>query len=219
MEGKGRSAITDPLMHDFEKDTRITRLLEDWCDGHGQALDQIVSQTYGRLRRLATKVMVDERQGHTLQPTELVHEVWQRLAQANDRPALNDRRHFYNVAARVMRRILVDHARRKATDRRGGAVIHTDLDPAIAEHERDRVGMLTLDQALRQLEQIDPRRTRVVELHCFAGLTLDETAEALEVSQVTVCRDWRLARAFLRSRLNADREATPSKKVGMSAKT
>ncbi len=190
-----------------DHDPGITRLLAAWHQGQAQALDQIVDRTYDLLRRLASGVMAGERDGHTLQPTEVVHEAWQRLAASAEPPALKDRQHFYNIAARVMRRVLVDHARRRAAERRGGGATHTELMVTIAVEDDDRIEMLALDRALKRLEAVDPRRTRVVELHCFAGLTLDETATVLGVGQATVCRDWRLARAFLRAALSEGRSS------------
>jgi RNA polymerase sigma factor (TIGR02999 family) len=192
-------------MRDSDHDPGITRLLAAWHQGQAQALDQIVDRTYDLLRRLASGMMASERGGHTLQPTEVVHEAWQRLAASDEPPALKDRQHFYNIAARVMRRVLVDHARRRAAERRGGAVVRTELTVTIAVADDDRIEMLALDEALKRLEEVDPRRARVVELHCFAGLTLDETAGVLRIAQATVCRDWRLARAFLRSALSDGR--------------
>lgn len=181
----------------------ITALLADWRQGDSRALDEIVSTTYDLLRRLANHVMVGERGDHTLQPTALVHEAWQRLS-AGHKPALKDRRHFFNIAAKVMRRVLIDHARRRTAGRRDGTAGESEVVLEAGVTESDRIEVLALDSALRKLEEVDPRRVRVVELHCFAGLTLDETADALGVAQVTVCRDWRLARAYLARALSGE---------------
>jgi len=187
----------------------ITGLLRDWCRGESSALDEVVTWTYDLLRLLAARVMAGERRDHSLQATELVHEAWQRLSAPGKRPVLRSREHFYRIAARVMRRVLVDHARRRNAQRRGGASTRCDLTIA-TKIQSDRTGrgagrdghpieILDLDEALDRLERIDERRARVVELHCFTGLTLSETARALGVGEATVYRDWRLARAYLRS--------------------
>lgn len=186
------------------RDPEITELLAAWHGGRSEALDELIETTYRALRRLASRMMADERKGHTLQPTALVHEAWRRLAASEAGPALRDRQHFYNIAGRVMRRVLVDHARRRDAARRGGAALHVDLTGAadvIGEDGARPVTFLALEEAMNRLERLDPRRTRVVELHCFAGLTLSETAELLGIGEATVYRDWRLARAFLQTEL------------------
>jgi len=154
---------------------------------------------YGELRALARSFLGRERADHTLQPTALVHEAWIRLS-AQDGSRWSDRKHFFAIAAQAMRRILIDHARRKQADKRGGdyqrVTLVTDFTPPM-ECSDEGVDLLALDEALDQLAKLDARQARVVELRFFAGLTLEEVAEALDVSVRTVAGDWRMARAWL----------------------
>ena len=180
----------------------ISRLLRAWGHGDQTALDRLTPIVYDQLRRLAHKQMRQERAGHALQTTALVHEAYLRLAAISDLE-WQDRGHFFAVCARIMRRILVDAARAQATAKRGGnmepvaraSAINFDEFPAPAT---DRPAeMCALDDALTSLALLDPRRAQVIEMRFFGGLSVEQTAEALAVSPQTVMRDWRLARAWL----------------------
>lgn len=174
---------------------RVTHLLRSWRRGDDEARDRVVALVYEELHRLADRRMRGERQGHTLQPTALVNEAFLRLAGA-DVP-WQDRTHFYAVAARTMRRVLVDHARAKRRQKRGGGLREVTLeDAAIVGPERP-VDMIALDGALDRLGEQDERKARAIELHYFAGMSYEELAEVLGVSPATVHRDLRLARAWL----------------------
>lgn len=188
---------------------RITELIHLWSGGDRNALDKLVTALYGELHRLARHIMSAERSDHTLQPTALVHEVFLRLL-GDDGLSAENRRHFLAIAARVMRRVLVEHARRRGTQRRGGSFVHVELDENQPEATTRLVDFVALEKALQRLEDVDERRARVVELRFFAGLTLDETADVLGVAQATVVRDWRLARAFLECNLSDPGAAPPA---------
>ena len=180
----------------------VTNLLLDWRGGNAAALDQLLPLVYNELRRVAQARLSQEPAGHTLQATALVHEAYVRLADL-DRLTVNDRTHFFALAARLMRQILVDHARRKRSDKRGGGATLVTLDGISAAAEAPAVDVIDLDRALDELTTFDERLARVVELKFFVGLTLEETAEALHVSHATVERDWATARAWLHRRLAA----------------
>lgn len=179
----------------------ITELLIAWTDGNRDALDRLAPIVYDDLRRLAAGYMQREPPGHPLQPTALVHEAYLRLIDQRQVQWRN-RAHFFGVAAQMMRRILVDHARKRLADKRGGAVTIVGLDEVSPASESHTVDVLALDQALDQLTGVDPRLCRVVELRYFAGLNIDETASALDVSTATVERDWKVAKAWLFQRLS-----------------
>lgn len=179
----------------------ITGLLRAWGGGDQGALDQLAPLVYTELRALARRYMRHERSGATLQSTALVHETFLRLADAHD-VNWNDRVHFFALSAQIMRRILVDAARKRAAAKRGGGAIHVDhLSPVdldqLPDTHSDALSLCALDDALRSLAQVDPRRAKVIELRFFGGLSVEETAEVLEVSPQTIMRDWRLARAWL----------------------
>jgi RNA polymerase sigma factor (TIGR02999 family) len=156
---------------------------------------------YDELRRVARARLRDEQPGHTLQATALVHEAYLRLVGSRP-PTPQNRTHLFGVAARLMREILVDHARRKAARKRGGAATLIELDESVATPEIGTLDLLALDEALTELHALDQRLCRVVELKFFAGLNIDETAEALRVSTATVERDWTVAKAWLHQRLS-----------------
>ncbi|HEV7667528.1 MAG TPA: sigma-70 family RNA polymerase sigma factor [Thermoanaerobaculia bacterium] len=174
----------------------ITQLLHAWRGGDRDALDRLVPRIYGELRRVADRYLRRERADHTLQPTALVHEAYLRLS-GGERPEWRDRVHFFAVAAQMMRRILVDHARAHRADKRGGGARRVSLDEGIAEAVERTADLVALDDALVALAKIDPRKARIIELHYFAGLTVAETAEVLDRSISTVVLDARLARAWL----------------------
>ncbi len=181
----------------------VTRLLHDWRSGDAVALERLMPMVYDELRRLAGLQLRRERAGHTLTPTALVHEAFLNLAQG-DPPALNDRVHFYAVAARVMRRVLVWHARKRTAAKRGGGVQPVTLDGQSVVADGPAEDILALDGALQALEELDERLCRVVECRYFAGLSVVETGEALGISPTTVKRDWTTARAWLRRALSDD---------------
>ncbi|HKY32478.1 MAG TPA: sigma-70 family RNA polymerase sigma factor [Candidatus Polarisedimenticolia bacterium] len=178
----------------------VTRLLREWRTGGREALDRLLPLVLGELRRLSRRFMRAERSGHTLQTTALVNEAYMRLVGA-DVP-WRDRAHFFAVAARCMRRILVDHARARDSAKRGGDLIRITLDDSMpVRMTRGRIDFLALDRALEALEAQDDRKGRAVELHYFAGLTVEEIADLLDVSPSTVKNDLRFARAFLRTEM------------------
>jgi RNA polymerase sigma factor (TIGR02999 family) len=172
-------------------------LLVAWQNGSQKALDQLMPLVYEELRAIAGRYLSRESAGHTLQSTALVHEAYFRLI-GQRRVQWQNRAHFFGIAAQMMRRILVDHARRQHRDKRGGGVTKLSLDEAIATAEpAAEVDLLALDAALTALALIDPRGARIIELRFFSGLTIDETAEVLEISAGTVKREWSAARAWL----------------------
>jgi RNA polymerase sigma-70 factor (ECF subfamily) len=172
----------------------VTLLLAEWANGNQQALDELTPLVYRELRQLAASYLRKERLGHTLQPTALVHEAYVRLVdQAN--PNWQSRSHFFGVAARLMRQILVDHARRKQAGKR--AVIKVPLDEAVGRQPERSRDLMALDSGLNALEKLDPRKCKAVELRYFGGLSMEEIAKALEVSTITVRRDLRMAEAWL----------------------
>ena len=179
----------------------VTQLLRSWRQGNSEALDRLVPLVHAELRRVARSHIRREGPGHTLEATALVHEVYLRLV-GLDRLTLNDRTHFFALAATLMRQILVDHARRKRADKRGGAVSMISLDGVSPAAQPSIVDVLALDQALDALSSRDARQGRVVELRFFAGLSIDETAEAIGVSAATVEREWAMAKAWLHRRLS-----------------
>lgn len=174
----------------------ITRLLADWNAGDADALERLAPLVYAELRRIARRQMGGEREGHTLQATALVNEAYLRLAGGGGL-ALQDRAHFYAVCAQVMRHVLVDHARAHARGKRGGGAPHVPLDEAANAAAAGSGEVLALDEALRELDEIDPQKARVVALRYFAGLSIEETAEVLNISPTTVRREWRRAKAWL----------------------
>ncbi|HZP64149.1 MAG TPA: sigma-70 family RNA polymerase sigma factor [Terriglobales bacterium] len=172
----------------------LTRLLSQWANGDQQALDQLTPLVYTQLRRLAAVQLRKERRSHTLQPTALVHEAYLRLVDQK-KPNWQSRAHFFGVAARLMRQILVDHARRRQAGKRAG--FRVSLAEAVSfEQERSR-DLVALDHGLDALEKLDARKCKAVELRYFGGLSMEEIAQALDVSPVTVRRDLRLAEAWL----------------------
>ena len=178
----------------------VSTLLRAWSDGDQAALDHLTPIVYSELRRLAGYYMGRERSGHSLQATALVNEAYLKLVDCK-RMRWENRAHFFAVSAKLMRRILVDHARRHNL-KRGGGVQHVALeDSAIAGATPDE-DLVALDEAMHALAQIDPRKAQVVELRFFGGLSVEESAEVLKVSQITVMRDWSTARAWLYREIN-----------------
>jgi RNA polymerase sigma factor (TIGR02999 family) len=176
-----------------------TALLIDWSRGDTSALNQLLPLVYAELRRLAGRQLQRERVNHTLQPTALVHEVYLRLVDQR-RVDWQDRAHFLGVAAQTMRRILVDHARRRDAGKRGDGVQCVSIDEARLAAPGE-IPLLALDDALSRLESVDPNLARIFELRAFGGLTIEEAAHVLKVSPSTVKRDWRTAKAWLNREL------------------
>jgi RNA polymerase sigma-70 factor (ECF subfamily) len=174
----------------------ITQLLVAWNQGDQAALEALSPLINQELHRLAKRYMADERQGHLLQPTALVNEAWLRLIDWRNVEWQN-RAHFFGLAAQIMRRILVDFARARDREKRGGGELHVSLTEAANVQSDRSAGLVALDDALQALEKLAPRQARVVELRFFAGLSDAESAEALNVSLGTVRRDWSLAEAWL----------------------
>lgn len=175
----------------------VTRLLKDWSNGDTSALEALMPLVYDELHRLASRYLSRERPDHTLQSTALVHEAYLRLISQRDVHWQN-RSHFFGVAAQMIRRILVDHARAHQAAKRGSGAVKLSLDEALASPENQPdLDLLALDDALNRLAEIDPQQGRIVELRYFAGLSIDETAEVLHISPATVKRDWVMAKAWL----------------------
>ena len=182
--------MTNPPPHE------ITRLLQAWSSGDEEALDRLTPLVYDRLRRVARHYMADERSGHVLQTTALVNEAYLRLFDCRELK-WQDRAHFFAVCARLMRRILTDIARSNQYFKRGAGAPHIALDEALDGGAKMSADILSLDDALGSLAKMDARKSQVVELRFFGGLSVEETAEVLKVSKETVFRDWRLAKAWL----------------------
>lgn len=179
----------------------FTELLVDWSNGDQQALNDLMPIVYDELRRLANRYLRRERSSNTLQPTALVHEAFLRLVDQHSVKWQN-RDHFFGVAAQLMRRILVDHARNHLAAKRGGANPKLSLDEAISFSRTREVDLIALDDALETLATIDPLHCRIVELRFFSGLTIEETAHVLEISTATIKREWSLAKAWLLREIN-----------------
>ena len=195
-------------MPDASRAQNVTELLLSWGQGDTAALDRLVPLLYDDLRRVARGHLRRERPGHSLQATALVHEVFLRLVDV-DRMTLKSRAHFFALSARLMRQILVDHARRQRASKRGGSATVISLNEAsgaAAPTSTSSVDVLALDEALDALSSLDARQCRVVELRFFAGLNIPETADALGVSTPTVERDWAMAKAWLHQRLSTPQE-------------
>jgi RNA polymerase sigma-70 factor, ECF subfamily len=183
---------------------QITSLLVNWQGGDKDALDRLLPLVYHELRKLAASYLKTERRDHTLQPTALIHEAYVRMVN-QEMPEWQSRAHFFGVAARLMRQILVDHARGQKASKRGGEQHKISLEdaPPVFTHE-NAAALLNLDNALTKLATLDERKARVVEMRAFGGLSVEETATALGVSEPTVKRDMRLAQAWLRRELELE---------------
>ncbi len=204
----GRSATT-PVPDDFilmlkrvgvDRPGEVSRLLEAWGNGDVAARDRMLPLVYHELRARAQAYLRRERREHTLQPTALVHEAFMRLI-GQDRVAWRNRGHFFGVAAEMMRRILVDHARNRLAGKRLGAAVRVTLDDRIGVAQPEAVEVLLLDQALTELARLDPRQGEIVQLRYFAGLSEEEVAAALSLSRTTVKREWHTAKAWLFRRM------------------
>ena len=180
----------------------VTEWLSAWREGDSAARDRLVQVMYPELRRLAGQVFRSERSDHTLQPTALVNEAWLRLS-GSANPEGADRTHLLSVVARLMREILIDHARRRAASKRDGGH-RVDLDGLELPDDAQNVDLIGLDAALLRLEQVDPIKARIVELRYFGGMSIEETAETVALSPATVKRHWQAARIWLFNALGAD---------------
>jgi RNA polymerase sigma-70 factor, ECF subfamily len=180
----------------------VTRLLKEWGSGNKAALDDLMPLVYQQLRKLASICLSSERPDHTLRATALVHEAYLRLVDAD--VAWQDRVHFFAVSARLLRRILVDHARAHRRQKRGGGVETVSLDEAVMIGPQTAGEIVALDDALQRLAAHDRRKSEIIELLSFGGLTYDETAAALKISPATVDRELRMAKAWLRRELTQD---------------
>ena len=174
----------------------ITALLLRWSNGDKEALDSLIPMIYPELRRIARLHMRKENLRHTLQTSALINEAYVRLVDQRS-VAWQDRAHFFAVAARVMRHVLIDHARKYTYAKRGGGAQRVTMESVVIATEDRAAEFIALDDALNQLAEIDPRKSKIVELRFFGGLTVEETAQVMNLSEITVKRDWRLARAWL----------------------
>ena len=174
----------------------VTELLLQWSSGKREAADKLMPLVYPELRRIAKKYLSKERPDHTLQSTALVHEAYLRLVDQNE-VNWKDRAHFFSLATQIMRHILVDHARARAADKRGGPAAKLPLEDVRLVPEERSMDLVALDDALQELAKIDPRKGQVVELRFFGGLSVEEIAEVLQVSTKTVARDWNFAKLWL----------------------
>ena len=179
-----------------ETQHKVTRILHEWSDGDAEAPARLMPLVYDELRRLARRYLQHEKAAHTLQPTALVHEAYLKLVDQT-RVSWQNRAHFYGIAANMMRRVLVDHARAHAAEKRGGAAIRLSTEDVQIPLEERAAGFVALDEALEELAKFDERKAKIVEMRFFGGLTDEEIAEVLGVSTRTVLRDWKTARLWL----------------------
>jgi RNA polymerase sigma-70 factor (ECF subfamily) len=186
--------LNEPAPHE------ITKLLKDWSGGDSTALDRLIPLVHDELHQLAHQHMRRERAGHVLQTSALINEAYLRFADQSE-VTFENRAHFFGIAARLMRQILVDEARRRNSAKRGGGAIQVSLAEATSVAQEQAANVVALDDALKNLERIDARQSEIVELRFFGGLSVDETAEVLKVSPATVSRDWTFARAWLRNEM------------------
>ncbi len=183
----------------------VTELLARWSNGDVSARDALVPLVYDELRRIARRCLAGQRSDHTLQPTALVHEAYLRLAR-RDSLDWRDRVHFFAMAAQMMRQILVDHARKHAAAKRGGNAVTLLLDEESAVSKQASFDLLALDDAMKQLASLDPRQSQIVELRFFGGLSIEETAQAVNISPATTKREWATARLWLYQAMSAGTE-------------
>jgi len=182
----------------------VTQLLRAWGNGDQQALERLTPLVYEELHRVAHRYMADERAGHTLQTTALVNEVYLRLVDVRG-VSWQNRAHFFAICARTMRRILTDFARSRQYQKRGGEAVSVTLDDALGVSSQPAVDFVALDDAMKGLGKLEPRKSQVVELRFFGGLSVEETAEVLKISPDTVMRDWKFVRAWLARELSGEK--------------
>lgn len=178
----------------------VTQLLKAWSDGNRDSVEELVPLVYDEMRRMAAVYLSGERTGHTLQPTALVHEAYFRLVNHNDM-RWQDRSHFFAIAARTMRRILVDHARGQRSAKRGGAHSPVSLELVGDQAKAVEPDLVALDDALQDLGAMDPDKAKIVELRFFGGLSIEETAQVMDCSRATIIRQWRMAKAWIHSQM------------------
>lgn len=185
----------------MEQKHSITQMLREWSDGDREVLEELMPLVYDELRKQARRYLRRERPNHTLQTTALIHEAYLKLIDQRD-VNWDSRTHFFAVAANMMRRILVDHARSKHREKRGGAGENLPLEEAmLVVSDEQNIDLIALDQALNRLAEFDEQQARIVELRYFSGMSLEETAAALNISRTTVANDWSLAKAWLHREL------------------
>ena len=185
---------------------RVTQLLHEWGKGDPAALEQLMPLVYAELHKMARRHMQQQNPGHTLQTTALIHEAYLRLAGDSDKQ-WKSRAHFFGVAAKAMRHVLVDHARAKHAEKRGGALRPVPLDEGVGTSAERLAGLIALDDALSDLAKLHPRQSEVIELRFFGGLSVDETAGILKVSPETVMLDWRSAKAWLQREMDGTHDS------------
>lgn len=188
-------------MSDALKNKDVTRLLNSAREGNKEALDEILPLVYDELRRVAGNQLRNERGEHTLQATALVHEAYVRLLEQREVDWQN-RVHFFSIAAEMMRRILVNYAVQRNAKKRGDGAARIELDDALGYTDERDMDIVALDEALNDLAKLDPKQARIVELRFFGGLTIEETAAAMDISDSSVKREWRMAKAFIKARLS-----------------
>ena len=186
-----------------EERKEISLILKDWSGGKRESADVLLSLVYDELRRIARQYLRKERADHTLQPTALVHEAYMKLIDISD-VSWQDRAHFFAVASNVMRHILVDHARARQTEKRGGEAQRIALEDAVNLSDKSDIDLLALDEAMHQLAEFDAQQSKIVELRFFGGLTIEETAHVIGISPATVKREWTMAKAWLFRRMKAE---------------
>ena len=184
-----------------ERQPEITRMLRAWSGGDREAVDTLMPLVYDELHKVAAQYLRKQRPDHTLQPTALVNEAYLKLIDISS-VSWQDRAHFFAVASQTMRHVLVDHARGRNRDKRGGGAQKVSLDEAISFSQGNEVDLLSLDEAMRELAAMDEQQSRIVELRFFGGLTVEETAVVLHISPATVKREWRIAKAWLHKRMS-----------------
>jgi len=207
--GTGRGATIGYNLRNYKRSQAlntspqaVTQLLLDWGNGDSGALEKLTPLVYQELRRLAARYLRRERREHTLQSTALVHEAWLRLIDQKQVHWQN-RAQFFGIAAEMIRRILIDHARNRQAAKRGDGALKLELDEAVATPERRDLDLVALDDALKDLARLDPKQSKLVDLRFFGGLSIEESAEVLGVSPATVKREWAAAKAWLYRELNA----------------
>jgi RNA polymerase sigma-70 factor (ECF subfamily) len=189
------------MVPDSDQTSGITQLLIEWNNGRPEALEDLLPLVYSELKRLATRYLHREQADHTLQPTALVHEAYLRLIDQRQ-VRWQNRAHFYGIAAKIMRRILVDYARARQADKRGAGWERVTMIEDQTPDNRAGLDLLALDQALERLATFDAQQERIVELRYFGGLTIEEAAEVVGVSAATIVREWTIARAWLRGEMS-----------------
>lgn len=196
------SGVSDCILGEAMSSEKVTELLRDVAGGNQHAAAELLPLVYQELKRIAGGQMRNERPNHTLQPTALVHEAYLKLVDQR-MTDWQSRSHFLGVAAQVMRRILLDYAKTRRREKRGGGARQVELDENLVVSEDRASDLIVIDEALTRLEQLDPRQAKVVELRFFGGLSVEETAQAMNISEPTVKREWSMARAWLHRELSS----------------